>query len=674
MEIHELNTFSGTPGANDYLATDNGNDTSKISITSITDPLNARIDNIIAGPAPSAQEVIDARRGANGTNYASLGDAIRGQINGINSNLEYILYPYNAVDLFYPAVTRTNATDRGITFTHDHNRCNVSGTATGQALHNLYVNRSALPIGMVAGGTYNFVINTLPTVSIVIFFYDSAQTLIQTIRLRQSQEVTFPAATAGIIARIEVDSGATVNGYIEYAALSTMSNEQLLDYINNRTVVAKDFLPNNTDINTVENGIYGITDTRTYPNLPEYLMGRAGTIIAVKIASNYILQLGMAYLGTDNKVYRRYKLSDAWLNWAELGGGGGGGTNEYNFITNENTYNITSTPTITTDTNNYLASTNDTTDRTADIVQMLTANKVCRLGPGVFYVKDLQMPVETAIIGSGNSTKIIMAAGDGCAIQMSDYCTVEDCSILGSATSINIPTSIGNRHGILWSGNFTETQSSGIQPKMGTVSNVLIAFFTGGAITCQDTGYGTFNQLEVVNAYIRYCGVGINIPYISEFHKFTNVRTNFCLYGCINNGGNNVFVNCDFSSCTQALLIDNSQNQSPNNSHGSMIGCVFNHTNNNEGIGIEVLNCPNGFVFDGCQIFFSQIKIENSDGIIVSNCNFGLNNCNITINGGHAILFANNMHQGRPPISITNNNYVHFVNCYNRSSGAVISN
>ena len=82
MEIHELNTFSGTLGSGDYFATDNGGDTSKISASDMFSPLNARIDNIIAGPAPSAQEVTDARLGAailGGTQYASLGAAVRGQ-------------------------------------------------------------------------------------------------------------------------------------------------------------------------------------------------------------------------------------------------------------------------------------------------------------------------------------------------------------------------------------------------------------------------------------------------------------------------------------------------------------------------------------------------------------------------------------------------------------------
>lgn len=90
MEIHELNTFSGTPGAGDFLATDNGTDTAKIAIKTITDPLNARIDNIIAGPASSAQEVIDARLGADGVTYPSLGDAIRGQVTDLKSDLNLI--------------------------------------------------------------------------------------------------------------------------------------------------------------------------------------------------------------------------------------------------------------------------------------------------------------------------------------------------------------------------------------------------------------------------------------------------------------------------------------------------------------------------------------------------------------------------------------------------------
>lgn len=88
MQIHELNNYNGELGSNAYIAVDNGTDTGKTTIPTILKPAtdgieeaNARIDNIIAGgDAPSVAEVTDARRGADGIVYPSLGDAIREQI------------------------------------------------------------------------------------------------------------------------------------------------------------------------------------------------------------------------------------------------------------------------------------------------------------------------------------------------------------------------------------------------------------------------------------------------------------------------------------------------------------------------------------------------------------------------------------------------------------------
>lgn len=92
MQIHELNNYSGSLGASSYVAVDNGDDTGKVSTNQLLGPvqsevhsldvsLNARIDNIIAGgTAPSEAEIVDARQGADGVTYSSLGAAIRGQV------------------------------------------------------------------------------------------------------------------------------------------------------------------------------------------------------------------------------------------------------------------------------------------------------------------------------------------------------------------------------------------------------------------------------------------------------------------------------------------------------------------------------------------------------------------------------------------------------------------
>ena len=66
MQIHELNNFDGTLGDSSYVAVDNGQDTGKVSTNKLLKSVNARIDNIIAGAAPSEQEIIDARQGDNG--------------------------------------------------------------------------------------------------------------------------------------------------------------------------------------------------------------------------------------------------------------------------------------------------------------------------------------------------------------------------------------------------------------------------------------------------------------------------------------------------------------------------------------------------------------------------------------------------------------------------------
>lgn len=96
MQIHELDNFSGSLGAGAFFAVDDGTDTGKVSTQQILAEteaeianVNARIDNIIAGgDAPSAAEVKDGRLGVNGVTFASLGTAIRTQIEEANLGIQ----------------------------------------------------------------------------------------------------------------------------------------------------------------------------------------------------------------------------------------------------------------------------------------------------------------------------------------------------------------------------------------------------------------------------------------------------------------------------------------------------------------------------------------------------------------------------------------------------------
>ena len=441
------------------------------------------------------------------------------------------------------------------------------------------------------------------------------------------------------------------------------------------TMMMKGVLPS-SDLNSVTStGTWILDSANTYTNSPNAATSGFLRVSEVETA-RWVLQEFYAFSG--GILYkRRGRLSNhTWEAWQLVAGGGGSVTNNYTFNSYPSTVTVNATPSITTDTNQYLASTNSTADRTADILTLLQTTGVCHLGPGVFYVDGLVMPDDTTLTGCGPATQVYLASGaNKFCVSMGKRDAVRDISFFGATNDVTISASVGTRHGILWAGNYTQTSSNNQQPQMGLVTGCRFRRFSGGGITCTDTGTGAMCHLEVSDCYMENCDAGINIAYWSEFHKFTSIRTYACYYGCINNGGNNTFVNCDFSSCKEGFLMDNLYSQSPNNSHGTCVGCVFNHTNSNTGVGIRILNCDNGFIFTACQIFFSQIVIEDSEGVVVSNTNFGKNNCSITISGGGTILFANNMHQDTPPaITVNNNQNVHFVNCYNRSTGAVISN
>lgn len=321
----------------------------------------------------------------------------------------------------------------------------------------------------------------------------------------------------------------------------------------------------------------------------------------------------------------------------------------------------------------YLSSTGDMTDRTAEIRALLEQYGVCRLGRGEFAVSGMDMPDHTSLMGEGGATVLRLPedAQKNYAVKMGSFCTVRDLHFRGNDNLTERVEEMGDRHGILFEG--TATMKDGAdQPRNSIINNCFITGFAGGGITCRDTGGRTLSSLTVSDCHIMYCGAGINISYLSEFHKFTNVLSERNCYGCINNGGNNVFTNCGFNSNVMGFLMDNSKGQSPNNSHGSMVGCTINHSNSNEGVGIMALGAKHGYIFTGCQVFFSKIVVEDSNGLVFDSMNYG-RKVEIDIKGGGTVLFSNSMFKPAPDaIRVTDNDNVHFVNCYTRDTGEAV--
>ncbi len=561
----------------------------------------------------------------------------------------------NIYDVLEPIANYNDPQHGGITFDYDlkNDTVRAHGTATGTFGWNvLYANESGFPKGMSKGKDYYLYLNNT-NIQLQIFEYIAGSwTAITTVTSPTWYRIGNSASGITIRLRVPTVSGRSYD-YTE--GIPKILNMPPIDYFNKTMTI----LPDGTNLNNItSNSFWLINSEYSYINAPANLGG--GFLISFP-CRNFNLQIIFSYTGAD--VYKRKSASGNWDNWTKLTGGVV--NNEYNNYTSN--YNITSYPELSSLGNDlYLESTGDNTDRTADIAQLLQTYGCCNLGSGVFVVTNLDMPAHSILQGYGNATLKLSESGTY-AVNMGSYCSIRDLNIIGGDSDIPIGTTFGNRKGILWQGNYSTDTSDTVFK--GYIDNVKISRFNDSGILCYNTGYGTDSGINVSNVFIENCTAGLNIAYWSEYCKFVNVSIQWCYYGCINNGGNNMFANCDFSHNRVGFFIDNENNTSINNSHGSCTGCIFNHMlPDNTGDGIRIINASYGYVFTGCQIN-SKINIVNSRGIIFTGN--GMSGYDIRIEGGDTVAFNGNNFSTIPTRLINNNNKVFFNNCYSSSGTPV---
>lgn len=452
--------------------------------------------------------------------------------------------------------------------------------------------------------------------------------------------------------------------------ISTLKTTAAKARVNDKTsipvgVTSANGLANNTMVFvSVSGGAATITDTPFAPCWVE-------TIAA---SSTISLQIAYPYSNFDtNKPQFRVKKSGTFGDWQEWGKVQ---TFTYTFETSNdtynNTYNITTTPNITTDDNGWLnavdtdtADETNKTDMTGAIMSMLTDAGYCHLGPGIFYVSgNIDMPRYSTLEGCGESTivRLLSSVTSGYIVGLSSNCLVSGIRFSGGRSDLDVSgETIGGRIGISYTAQ---------SPTSCNIRNCTFENFNGSGIYCSGTGGTVYQALKVEQCYIRRCMVGININAVSEYHKFIGIVTYNCHWGCINNGGNNVFVGCTFGGIN-GLLIDNSQSDKDNNGHGACIGCTFNHIS---GKAIQIINCDHGFVFSGCLQWYGKIEILNSRGILFNGCQLGGNSNyppRITQAGTtYPVWFMNSTFSNQPAFDTE---LVKCINCFVDSTGAVVT-
>lgn len=319
MEIHDLNSFSGTPGATDYLATDNGTDTTKISATGLMAPLNARIDNIIAGgDAPSAAEVTDARLGASvlgSIQYTSLGSAIRGQV----EDLYYLdvdirdMYAGLAESVFKAPITFSRLTSATYwTFGQEINLSNGANYTNSSACRTAYISFSEPLVLSLDNSDYNFIV--------WVYSAESVSSAVYTPSIKYENRSLLILPTSGTsyfrVGVRRVDGATMTTNYSDHSSdaykilnaihtykvtsdnLDTDDAPVNAKAVKDNALVFKGYLATQTDLNAlIIPGVYVLTTDRSYLNAPV----NTGFLYVVKVGG-VLMQL-IYSLGTSDATF-----------------------------------------------------------------------------------------------------------------------------------------------------------------------------------------------------------------------------------------------------------------------------------------------------------------------------------------------------------------------------------
>lgn len=533
----------------------------------------------------------------------------------------------------------------GITYTwNDDGSCSVSGTATATSYCNMFASKTSLPEGIAAGDIL-YINYSGSKVLLRIYDYSSG-TPVEIKAINTNRVIKIPDACVGLIVRVWVANGNTVNETVKPEIFKTP-------------------YPGNTEVNLFSTDIYtdadeidknciifvssggGVVNMDNVPYGPAWIE----TVIST---STIAIQKLYPYTTDKNCMMIRVKAGGVWGKWVSVG--------EKGYIEATDA-----------DTDDESAVTN----MTAAIEYCLNTYGHCKLGEGVFYVNGVDMPDGATLEGTGRGTivRLLASATDGYCVSVKSNNTVRDICFSGgygdgSVSDVSSPT-IGERDGI----RFLDG-SAGNLPCI--IDGCRFARFSGSAIYQNNTGGGQQEALIVTNCYMQYCEVGINIDYYSEYCKYVNVITFRCYYACINNGGNNVFVGCTFHG-TIGFLLDNTNSDKVNTAHGSCIGCVFNHIDNwnhsgtlGGGDAVRIIGGANGFIFDGCQIWYGFINIQRSIGISFNACLLGdsKQNPHITTTGNYPVFFNGCIFHQTPVISAER---AIFNGCYVDSTGAEVT-
>lgn len=587
----------------------------------------------------------------------------------------------------------------GLTFTWlDNITCKIEGIATTTSFKNFLEGNFLEIASQVAGKTINVFFESEEIQFDLFYYHNNALNGTYIIKHVTSYNgsLEVPSDVTGLLCRFWYNNGTvydeTVTVNITVNGKTNLGLEKdLNDFKQSITTLSEsnnNFYYYGTSLDTYIQDLNDLTSTGSFfissPTPLNNVPYAPCWLNSIRTSDSIVFQIAYPYKNTDF-IKIRSKTFDGWTEWRTVAGDGSGGEATYN------TYNITTSPHITTDTNGWLQAIDENTesesgktDMTGPIMSMLQDTGYCHLGEGIFYVSgNIDMPEGSTLEGCGNKTiiRLLKAVTDGYCVRIGRYNTVQNIKFSGGygegSTAVVADSTIGKRNGIIYISDRDSSPRTMPNVMPCIISGCWFENFDGSALYSHSSGGGTQESLLITNCFMQYCKAGINLDHYTEYHKITNVVTYRCYWACINNGGNNTFTNCTFHG-TVGFLIDNSNNQSNNNAHGSVVGCTFNHIDNwnnpsvlGMGTAIKILNAANGYIFTGCQLWYGGIDIQNSRGIVLSDCLIGGNHPSIKITGSYFNSLQNCIFHATPDLVLSDKAIL--VNCYLDSTGELIT-
>ena len=285
-------------------AVNSGIDSTKVEAIESNTNAIAEISESISG---QETEIEDARSGYDGTSYLSVGDAVRSQIEDINSDL----IDFNSFDFLDTIADRTDVTRYGITYEWHGRTCHVSGTSTSNSFQTIYYGN--VPSFISVGEPFDISYSTTDSnIFYEVYYEPDGGGLTLIITSRENAKITIPNTASKILIRLYVPSGKIVNGD---ACVAILSNASVMD-LAKESLCSRTYILDSTDLNNVvENSVYLLTDGKTYSHMPPNITG--GFLICFKSFETFAIQL---FLGIgQNVLYKRIRNQNStWSAWVSV--------------------------------------------------------------------------------------------------------------------------------------------------------------------------------------------------------------------------------------------------------------------------------------------------------------------------------------------------------------------